>query len=163
MGHMSDTLLWLGFSWPENAPLFAAHDRAGRYAPPGVHGRNRQRLVRRHTRPRLLDAPLVDGRREWTPRHLRAVGLALARTYPMRRENAALFFIRPHRLDDSFWRMVYAVMVQGGPVDFGSLVMMVHDLTANAATADRCAIALYQERDRFARWLHRRSQRAGAE
>lgn len=113
----------------------------GMIPPEGLHGDKRKRLVGRYTR----ETPGED-----------AVffAKALARAYSRDRERRLLHLLRYHALDDDFWRMIYAVMVRGGPIVLGSLIRTLARLSSpDRAISDREAIRLWQAWDSH----HRRS------
>ncbi len=142
---------WLGLSpgpavflSPEEAWLRHAVQWSGVRAVRGIegddvlHAGRRGRIVMRHT--------VAHGS---GGKHVAA---ALADAYPLTREKPLLYLLRRHQLDDAFWRMIYALMVQGGPIVLSELVALVVRLTDDRAQAH--AVRLLQ------RWWSEHRRRA---
>jgi len=115
--------------WDQAGPVFHWLG-LGRFPPEGLHGQRRQGITRRHTRYTGTDG----------------VGFAraLVRSYPANREKRLMALLRPQRLDDQLWRMIYAVMVTGGPIRVYPLVKSLTKLVSDHKTADVEAVRLYQ-------------------
>lgn len=136
--HALAAIHWLGLqpqkprSGESDDPIMGRYETVRGVEPDGClhHGR-RGALVMRHT---SSDAGRV---------HLPE---AIAKAYPPNREKPLLVLLKPQRLDDAFWRQVYAVMVQGGPgISRGELVAMVVRLTQPDLAAARAeAMRLFQ-------------------
>lgn len=70
---------------------------------------------------------------------------ALARVYVPHREVRLMALLRPHQLDDAFWRMVLALLTQGGGrVRIAEVVAMVCRLTWERDVALAEAERLYR-------------------
>lgn len=102
--------------------------------PVGLHGAARHRLTRRYLR---------------IPPEGHAFDRALVAAYPRHRETRLMALLRYQRLDDDFWRKIYALMVQGGPIVGSSLVRAVALLTDRDAAYDE-AVRQYAYWDRHA-------------
>jgi len=143
--HFRDVCFWLGVRPPWRAPsdLPDLSDAAGAKTwrgevkplrlPPSphmLHAQNRGRIFLRHT----LATPQAGAR---------YVKEALAAAYPgPSREYRLMRLLRYHPLDNDFWRMIYALMVQGGPVLRGEMVRVVYRLS-HPDLADAEAERLY--------------------
>lgn len=118
--------------WNEAAPVFHWLG-LGHAEPSGLHGHNRKRLTLRHTRSGEAQEQGI-----WLDK-------ALVRAYPANREARIMTLLRPQRLDDDLWRMVYALMVTGGPLRLYDLVRSLARLVSDdRKVADAEAVRLYQ-------------------
>lgn len=95
--------------WDEAAPVLLWLG-LGTFEPEGLHGRQRRRLVQRHTR------------RGDAAGDARSLVDALTRTYPLGRERGIVDLLGHQQLDDDLWRAIYALIVTGGPVRLDDLV-----------------------------------------